>query len=93
MNNFEISERKNISISRAVGMMTQIYADRAENSEIWDVEGNRYIDFPVLQWSILAIDTLKSLCLCPLTVQDEVFSEALDILEKSIIETRVGKPV
>jgi len=45
MNNFEISERKNTSISRAVGMMTQIYADRAENSEIWDVEGNRYIDF------------------------------------------------
>lgn len=25
--------------------MTQIYAERAENSEIWDVEGNRYIDF------------------------------------------------
>ncbi len=45
MNNIEISERKNNSISRSVGMMTQIYADRAENSEIWDVEGNRYIDF------------------------------------------------
>ena len=45
MNNIEISERKNTSISRAVGMMTQIYADRAENSEIWDVEGNLYIDF------------------------------------------------
>ena len=26
-------------------MTTQIYADRAENSEIWDVEGRRYIDF------------------------------------------------
>lgn len=25
--------------------MTQIYADRAENSEIWDIEGTRYIDF------------------------------------------------
>ncbi|MCP4073954.1 MAG: 4-aminobutyrate--2-oxoglutarate transaminase [Hyphomicrobiales bacterium] len=45
MNNVEISNRKNNSISRSVGMMTQIYADRAENSEIWDVEGNRYIDF------------------------------------------------
>ena len=31
--------------SRGVGMTTQIYADRAENSEIWDVEGRRYIDF------------------------------------------------
>ena len=25
--------------------MTQIYVDRAENAEIWDKEGNRYIDF------------------------------------------------
>ncbi len=45
MKNAEIAERKNTSISRAVGIMTQIYVDRAENSEIWDVEGNRYIDF------------------------------------------------
>lgn len=45
MENAQISSRKNEAISRGVGMMTQIYADRAENSEIWDVEGNRYIDF------------------------------------------------
>lgn len=45
MRNSAISERKNQSISRGVGMTTQIYADRAENSEIWDVEGRRYIDF------------------------------------------------
>ncbi|WP_027151672.1 4-aminobutyrate--2-oxoglutarate transaminase [Mesorhizobium sp. WSM2561] len=45
MKNSTISERKNQSISRGVGMTTQIYADRAENSEIWDVEGRRYIDF------------------------------------------------
>ena len=40
-----LTERKNAAISRGVGMMTQIYADRAENSEIWDKEGHRYIDF------------------------------------------------
>jgi 4-aminobutyrate aminotransferase len=45
MKNAEISARKNDAISRGVGMTTQIYADKAENSEIWDVEGNRYIDF------------------------------------------------
>lgn len=45
MLNSDISARKNEAISQGVGMMTQIYADRAENSEIWDVEGNRYIDF------------------------------------------------
>ena len=26
-------------------MTTQVYADRAENAEIWDKAGNRYIDF------------------------------------------------
>jgi len=43
--NSEIQDRKSDAIARGVGIMTQIYADRAENAEIWDVEGNRYIDF------------------------------------------------
>ena len=45
MLNAEIAERRNKAIARGVGMMTQIYVDRAENAEVWDVEGNRYIDF------------------------------------------------
>ena len=45
MSNSEISARKNEAIAQGVGMMTQIYADRARNAELWDVEGNRYIDF------------------------------------------------
>ena len=45
MENAAVSKRKDQAISRGVGMMTQIYVDRAENSEVWDVEGNRYIDF------------------------------------------------
>jgi 4-aminobutyrate aminotransferase len=43
--NSEVQARKDNAIARGVGMMTQVYADRAENSEIWDVEGNRFIDF------------------------------------------------
>lgn len=43
--NSEVQARKNDAIARGVGMMTQIFADRADNSEIWDIEGNRYIDF------------------------------------------------
>ena len=43
--NAELSTRKDSAISRGVGVLTQIYADRAENAEVWDVEGNRYIDF------------------------------------------------
>jgi len=40
-----LTDRKNAAISRGVAMTTQIYADRAENSEIWDKDGKRYIDF------------------------------------------------
>ena len=45
MLNAEIETRRQSAMSRGVGVMTQIYADRAENAEIWDEEGNRYIDF------------------------------------------------
>ncbi|MFK8076436.1 MAG: 4-aminobutyrate--2-oxoglutarate transaminase [Granulosicoccus sp.] len=43
--NADAQARKDENIARGVGVMTQIYAERAENAEIWDVEGNRYIDF------------------------------------------------
>jgi len=45
VSNASIAERRTNAVSRGVGVTTQIYADRAENSEIWDVEGRRYIDF------------------------------------------------
>ncbi len=45
MQNAEVARRRDEAISRGVGMMTQIYADRALNAEVWDIEGNRYIDF------------------------------------------------
>jgi 4-aminobutyrate aminotransferase len=45
MLNAEIAERRTGAISQGVGMMTQVYVDRARNAEVWDVEGNRYIDF------------------------------------------------
>lgn len=45
MLNADVARRRDEAISRGVGMMTQIYAERAENAELWDIEGNRYIDF------------------------------------------------
>lgn len=45
MKNATLVERKNAATPRGVGVMCEFYAQRAENSEIWDVEGNRYIDF------------------------------------------------
>ncbi len=45
MLNAEIAERRKSAIARGVGMMTQVYVAEAKNAEVWDVEGNRYIDF------------------------------------------------
>ncbi|NAZ38013.1 4-aminobutyrate--2-oxoglutarate transaminase [Rubellimicrobium sp. CFH 75288] len=45
MHNAAIAERRKTAIARGVGMQTQIYVDRAENAEVWDVEGRRFIDF------------------------------------------------
>jgi len=45
MLNETIEGRRTGAIARGVGVQTQVFADRAENAEIWDVEGRRYIDF------------------------------------------------
>jgi len=45
MKNAEVARRRDEAVSRGVGVQTQIYVDRALNSEVWDIEGNRYIDF------------------------------------------------
>ncbi|WP_378944088.1 4-aminobutyrate--2-oxoglutarate transaminase [Paracoccus sp. R86501] len=45
MKNAEIAKRRDAAISNGVGMQTQIYVERALGSEVWDVEGNRFIDF------------------------------------------------
>jgi 4-aminobutyrate aminotransferase len=45
MKNAEIAKRRDAAIANGVGMQTQIYVERASGSEVWDVEGNRYIDF------------------------------------------------
>ncbi|RKF16464.1 4-aminobutyrate--2-oxoglutarate transaminase [Roseovarius spongiae] len=45
MLNADIAKRREAAISQGVGMQTQVYVDKALNSEVWDVEGNRYIDF------------------------------------------------
>lgn len=43
--NSDWATRRANAIPRGVGNAFQIYAQRAENAEIWDVEGKRYIDF------------------------------------------------
>ncbi|MEB0137672.1 MULTISPECIES: 4-aminobutyrate--2-oxoglutarate transaminase [unclassified Undibacterium] len=43
--NRDLQQRKDAATPRGVGVMCQFYAAHAQNAEIWDVEGRRYIDF------------------------------------------------
>ena len=43
--NAELHERRKNAIPRGVTNSLAVYADRASNAELWDVEGQRYIDF------------------------------------------------
>lgn len=43
--NTELQKRRNACVARAIGSAHALYAARADNAEIWDVEGTRHIDF------------------------------------------------
>ncbi len=43
--NAALAARRDAATPRGVGVMAPFFAARAENSELWDVEGRRYIDF------------------------------------------------
>jgi len=43
--NAELVARRDAAVARGVASAAPIYADHAENAELWDVEGNRYVDF------------------------------------------------
>ncbi|MDX2507306.1 MAG: 4-aminobutyrate--2-oxoglutarate transaminase [Gammaproteobacteria bacterium] len=45
MSNSSVQQRKTAAIARGQGNTYQTYVDHAKGSEIWDVDGNRYIDF------------------------------------------------
>lgn len=45
MTNANLQARKTKVIARGQGNVYPVYVERAENSELWDVEGKRYIDF------------------------------------------------
>lgn len=45
MTNAELNIRRNAAVPRGVASATSIFVEKAENAEIWDVEGKRYLDF------------------------------------------------
>ncbi len=44
MNNQELQQRKLAAFARGQGNVYPVYVAKAKNAEVWDVEGNRYID-------------------------------------------------
>jgi 4-aminobutyrate aminotransferase/(S)-3-amino-2-methylpropionate transaminase len=45
--NKELQAIRDAATPQGVGIQTKVYADKARNAEIWDVEGNRYMDLAV----------------------------------------------
>lgn len=43
--NAELYARREAAVVRGIGHSTQVVAARADNAEVWDVEGKRYVDF------------------------------------------------
>jgi 4-aminobutyrate aminotransferase-like enzyme len=72
-------------------VLENFFVARAENAELWDIEGHRLIDFA---GGIGLLNTLGLIlltcgiwgnvirCLYPLTTPDAVFGEGLKILEE-----------
>ncbi|MBN8817532.1 MAG: 4-aminobutyrate--2-oxoglutarate transaminase [Sphingomonas sp.] len=45
MSNDDLLGRRQKAVPRGVASATPIFADRAANAELWDVDGRRYVDF------------------------------------------------
>lgn len=45
MSNQSLQARREAAVVRGISNMLPVYVDRAENAEVWDVEGRRFIDF------------------------------------------------
>jgi 4-aminobutyrate aminotransferase/(S)-3-amino-2-methylpropionate transaminase len=45
MNNQQLQQRRSAAVPRGVATAMPFFAARAENAELWDEEGKRYIDF------------------------------------------------
>ncbi len=43
--NSDLIARTDAAVARGVANIHKIFADRADNAEVWDVDGKRYIDF------------------------------------------------
>ena len=47
--NAELLERRNKAVARGVASATPVYAARAENAELWDANGKRYVSLHMIR--------------------------------------------
>ncbi len=45
MTNKDLQSRRQAVLPKGLATAFPIFADKAQNTELWDVEGNRYLDF------------------------------------------------
>lgn len=45
MKNQQLHERRSKVIAQGMGALYPLYVEKAENAHVWDVDGNKYIDF------------------------------------------------
>jgi 4-aminobutyrate aminotransferase/(S)-3-amino-2-methylpropionate transaminase len=43
--NADLQKRRDAAVARGVSSLLPVFAERAMNAELWDVEGRRYVDF------------------------------------------------
>ncbi len=43
--NTDLLQRRDAAVPRGVATAMQVFADRTDNAELWDVEGRRFVDF------------------------------------------------
>lgn len=87
MNNKELQQRKNSVFARGQGNLLPIFIKKGVNAELWDEEGNRYVDFGA---GIAVVNTGHSHPKIVAAVQDQVsnFSHTCVMLTpyKNVIE-------
>lgn len=45
MKNQQLHERRSKVIAQGMGALYPLYVEKADNAHVWDVDGNKYIDF------------------------------------------------
>ncbi len=75
LTNMELAQLRERAVPRGIATLLPVFAERARNAELWDVEGKRYIDF-ASGIAVLNTGHLHAEVVAAVTAQLERFSHA-----------------